>query len=116
MTARAGRAQLAAVEAPRRPLRRAAELRPETASALSDVLASILVTAAERAAEGDYLLTVAQVASRWGVCQMAVRNLIYKRRLQVVQFGTAVRVRACAADEFARANEGPWRKPVRRVS
>jgi hypothetical protein len=47
---------------------------------------------------------------------MAVRNLIYQGRLRVVQFGTAVRVRACHADEFARANEGAWRKPLRRVS
>jgi excisionase family DNA binding protein len=107
---------LAAVAPAREPRRKSGMLRPETAAALSEVLASILVTAAERAAEGDYLLTVAQVAARWGVCQMAVRNLIYQGRLRVVQFGTAVRVRACHADEFARANEGAWRKPLRRVS
>ena len=116
MRPRAAARPLEAVEPARAPRRKAGPLRAETAAALSDVLASILVTAAERAAEGDYLLTVAQVSERWGVCQMAVRNLIYQRRLRVVQFGTAVRVRACHADEFARANEGPWRKPLRRVS
>lgn len=107
---------LAAVDPRRAPRRKAGPLRPEQASALSEVLASVLVTAAERAAEGDYLLTVAQVAERWGVCQMAVRNVIYAGQLPVVQFGTAVRVRACVADTYAREHEGRWRRPVRKAS
>lgn len=97
------------------PRRKAAELRPETAAALAEVLASILVQATEKAAEGDYLLTVKQVAARWSVGPMFVRQLIYSKKLKVVQLGAAIRVRAAAADEYVRVHEGPWRRPLRRV-
>lgn len=61
----------------------------------------------------DPLLTVAQVAERWGTSQRYPRRLIAERRIRFERIGRHVRIRQSVADAMIETVEPIDRRPRR---